>query len=629
MSSPGPIRRAQLIAPFGVGALVVGRDGVGLVSGGLDHWYEMEDPTADVDQDEFVISEWRLQRILRVDHFRLPPDYRRKRRGLNAKNTEITVPFLRFPQWHVCSRCKLLDKGTLTQYGRVKCPECEKIGKNIRMHQVPFVAMCDHGHLQDFPWREWIHRSAHPTCTKAMRLISTGGATLAAQKVKCDCADERSLAQITVAEPDGSQTYLSQNLDRAGQQFSCLGQRPWLGTEEITQCSRPIRGSLRSASNLYFAQMRSSIYVPRYSIKASSELVLRLETPPIITQIKLLIDSGVEPNPKHLRNKHEAILKQYLDSELTEALAVIIHNTGAETDENLVVDSDDPSTAFRREEFNVLGHSQDKADLAIKDTNLGEYEAEIAKYFDKVLLIEKLKETRALAGFTRIFPENDQNLDELKSMLWRQQPNSASSWLPAYVVHGEGILVQFNEERLHKWEKSNAVQNRLSRLIKNYSAIQIQKRLRQRPITPRFVLLHTFAHLVINRLTFECGYSSAALRERLFISTDAKRPMAGILIYTAAGDAEGTMGGLVRMGKPGSLESVIRRALEGAHWCSSDPVCMEIGSKGQGPDSCNLAACHNCALVPETACEEFNRFLDRGVVVGEPHNRGLGYFRTE
>jgi hypothetical protein len=103
--------------------------------------------------------------------------------------------------------------------------------------------------------------------------------------------------------------------------------------------------------------------------------------------------------------------------------------------------------------------------------------------------------------------------------------------------------------------------------------------------------------------------------------------MSGVLIYTADGDSEGTMGGLVRMGKPGNIESVFRRAIENAKWCSADPVCMELGSKsGQGPDSCNLAACHNCALVPETACEEFNRFLDRGAVVGDFDQSATGYF---
>jgi len=103
--------------------------------------------------------------------------------------------------------------------------------------------------------------------------------------------------------------------------------------------------------------------------------------------------------------------------------------------------------------------------------------------------------------------------------------------------------------------------------------------------------------------------------------------MAGVLIYTAAGDSEGTMGGLVNMGTRGNLEPVVRRALDKARWCSADPVCMEMGAEGgQGPDSCNLAACHNCALVPETACEEFNRFLDRALVIGDLYRKDLGFF---
>ena len=81
------------------------------------------------------------------------------------------------------------------------------------------------------------------------------------------------------------------------------------------------------------------------------------------------------------------------------------------------------------------------------------------------------------------------------------------------------------------------------------------------------------------------------------------------------------------MGKPGRLEPLVERAIKGAQWCSADPVCMEIGkSSGQGPDSLNLAACHGCCLVPETACEEFNRLLDRGLVVGPIENPAIGFF---
>ncbi len=147
-----------------------------------------------------------------------------------------------------------------------------------------------------------------------------------------------------------------------------------------------------------------------------------------------------------------------------------------------------------------------------------------------------------------------------------------------------------------------------------------------RTLTPRFVLLHTLGHLLINELIFACGYSSASLRERLYVSAAPGREMAGLLIYTAAGDSEGTMGGLVRMSRPENLRAIFASAISDARWCSTDPVCMDAGEKGQGPDSCNLAACHGCALLPETSCEEFNRFLDRGLVIGTFAEPNLGYF---
>jgi len=210
-------------------------------------------------------------------------------------------------------------------------------------------------------------------------------------------------------------------------------------------------------------------------------------------------------------------------------------------------------------------------------------------------------------------------------MLRLNQP--AEMWLPAYTVFGEGIFFNLNEPLLRQWEALPEIQVRVAPLLARYRALRQARHLRDRPIGPRYVLLHTLAHLLINRLTYECGYSSAALRERLYLSENPAAPMAGVLIYTAAGDAEGTLGGLVRMGRPGRLEPLLDRALAGAQWCSADPVCMEMGqSGGQGPDSLNLAACHGCCLVPETACEEFNRLLDRGLVVGPFDNPVIGFF---
>lgn len=615
----GPIRRAQLIAPFGVGAMVVVRDGTSLITAGLDHWYEREDGQENVEQSEFRVEEWRLAQQLGVDHFRQPPDFRKANKGESVSNAYLTVPFLRFPQWHSCPACGYLKKLKLTQRSKEKCPDCEGKKKSRYLVQVPIIAICDRGHVQDFPWREWVHRSAHPTCSKPMHLVGTGSATLAGLKVKCDCDAERSLAGITDAY--GNDTNLSKTLDSSEEDFLCQGKRPWLGTEEGEPCTRPLRGALRGASNVYYAQQRSAIYLQRGN---DSELISLLEEPPLSTLIKALSNSVT---PEFLRGQHPLLLQPFSNDDIKAALRIILE--GEDSSDESDVEDDDPQTCFRRPEFNVLRTERDEKQLKSRVIKLSEYDSDIARYFSQIVLVDKLRETRALAGFTRIFPEINQTQDLLKTLLQRQALPRQDSWLPAYVVYGEGIFLELNEKRLRQWlaQHGKEVRKRVQPLFERYQKVQEQRHLRDRLLTPRFILLHTFAHLLMNRLTFECGYSSAALRERLYVSDNPEDPMAGILIYTAAGDAEGTMGGLVRMGKPGYFEPMVCAALEAASWCSADPVCMEVGTNGgQGPDSCNLAACHNCALVPETACEEFNRFLDRGVVVGEINNRHLGFF---
>ncbi|MBD2415313.1 hypothetical protein FACHB389_17720 [Nostoc calcicola FACHB-389] len=626
----GPIRRAQLIAPFGVGAMVMVTDGTSLITAGLDHWYEREDGSEADDKSEFRVDEWRLAQSLGVEHFRLPPDFRKPNKGDGVLNAYLTLPFLRFPQWHFCSACDRLEKFPLTARGKVKCPECESKKKTKYMAQVPIIAMCDRGHIQDFPWREWVHRSVKPTCNKPLRLVGTGSATLAGLSVRCECGAKRSLGGIT--EVDGNETRLSKNLvdksnnliDESDSLFYCQGKRPWLGKEDSEHCSRQLRGALRSASNVYYAQTRSAIYLQRGN---GGELVSLLEQPPLSTLINTLSTAKIEIKSEFIKGQYPLLLQAFSNEEISSGLKTILLEDNSQSDID-DVEEDDPETRFRRQEFNVLRTERREENLKIRTIKMGEYQPDMADYFSRIMLVDKLKETRVLTGFTRILPETEQPLQDLQSQLWHQPPQK-DSWLPAYVVYGEGIFIEFNEKLLHQWlqKHGDEIYPRVQPLVNRYQKIQEQRHLRERRITPRFILLHTFAHLLMNRLTFECGYSSAALRERLYVSDNPNAPMAGVLIYTAAGDSEGTMGGLVRMGKPGNFEPVVRSLLEAASWCSADPVCMEVGERGgQGPDSCNLAACHSCALVPETACEEFNRFLDRGVVVGDIKNRNIGFF---
>jgi hypothetical protein len=138
-------------------------------------------------------------------------------------------------------------------------------------------------------------------------------------------------------------------------------------------------------------------------------------------------------------------------------------------------------------------------------------------------------------------------------------------------------------------------------------------------------MLHSLSHLLIKQLSFECGYSVASLSERIYCAenNDGKQ-MAGIFIYTASGDSEGTLGGLVRQGRRDALPNIFKKAISSAKTCSNDPVC--ILSHGQGRDALNLAACHACALLPETCCKESNAFLDRGVLIGTYDNKMMGFY---
>lgn len=645
--SSGVVRRAQLIAPFGVGALTVVPDGTSIIAAGLDHWFEREDLNQDsqfLDLDEFRIEEWRLQAELRVSHFRLPPDWRPKRRfGNDVPNLGLSIPFQRFPTWNFCPRCYLLRRLPLSFRGKHHCENPDHrskgAGRSPFVVQVPFVAICDYGHLRDFPWQEWVHRSVEPKCNMPMRLRSTGGASLSSQTVECNCGAKRTLARITDAESMRSTRYpmttLSSELSSGGNEFLCNGSMPWHGEEGGRTCGRPLRGSLRAASNLYYALVKSAIYLPRAPETGSEKLIQILENPPLSTLISLLRGAGISSvEPERLREQQRDILAQYSDNDIRDALTIINKKTGkaeisaeAALDAEVVENGYSPveETEFRRPEFNTLKRELRTPYLEIRQAKLEDYDLRISSYFSRLMLVDRLRETRALYGFNRIFPEGGWKLNDRKALLWKEQRDWNASWLPAYVVHGEGIFFELDPKQLDIWESSISVHQRVRRLASHFTSVQQIRGLKDRNLTPRFVLLHTLAHLLMNQLTFECGYSSAALRERLYVSS-GPNPMAGVLIYTAAGDAEGTMGGLVRMGKPGYFEPTILRALDTAKWCSADPVCMEIGENGQGPDSCNMAACHSCALVPETACEEFNRFLDRGLVVGTHEKPELGFF---
>ena len=622
-----PIRRAQLITPFGVGAMVTAADGSSLICAGLDYWFSRDmDPYESLDPDEFVVHEWRLERALGVGEFRLPPDHR-DRRGSTATNIGLTVPFFRFPTWAVCPRksCRRLQQIGQTDRGPQRCRFCETEGHKSILVQVSFVAMCEHGHLQEFPWREWVHRSSNPSCSKPMRLRSTGGTTLAGQRVECECGvAPRSLAGITTAHED--KTVLSSELDDSGVEYRCAGQKTWLGQDVREACGGQLQGSLRNASNVYFADIRSAIFLPREETGAAGEVTRMFDRPPLSSRVAAMLQASGGPTSEIITSITMLLemngISGHTRDQVEEALGAkwaeiqgqsLPSAAGAVTDEEI-----------RRGEFKLLRSEMKNEDLSVARMPSGDYGGVARDSIEGVSLVMRLKETRVLAGFGRVRPSSEPDTEKRKSLMWKRMPPRGSGWLPAYTVFGEGIFLELSEQKLEEWEQRESVLRRCRTLTDGVAKGRLGPLVAEQMTHPRYVLLHTLSHVLMNGLTFECGYSTAALRERLYFSSDLEQPMGAILIYTASGDAEGTLGGLVRMGEPRQLEPLLERVLDSARWCSADPVCIEAGP--QGPDSCNLAACHNCALVPETACEAMNRFLDRALLVGTLDDPTVGFF---
>lgn len=437
---------------------------------------------------------------------------------------------------------------------------------------------------------------------------TTGGtsAALTGVRYECSCGASKSIAG---ALRPGA-------LKAIG--YKCKGGKPWLGIEEDTehpcQCdASKLRVVQRGASNVWFADTRSSIYIP-----TEDETQTRRITEVVNKYFGLIEHTRLNGDVPFDLVENIANAENVDARTLYDAFKKKIDNIEGlpEVTEEMTEDE------YRLAEYKMLIKSSggDALDFHSVNYPISKYHSRIRKLFKSVSLVKKLRETRAFVGFSRLQPNTSATIKDKKAMLRLGNAN----WLPAIEVYGEGIFFEFSSDELKSWAEKDEVKKRMAPLNTAYQQSFFGK------ATPgnlraEYVLLHTFAHLIINQLSYECGYGSSSIKERIYCekcSNDLE--MYGVLIYTASGDSEGSLGGLVRRGEPGKLEDTIIAAIGNAKWCSSDPIC--ISSSGQGPESLNRAACHNCALLPETCCECGNRLLDRGLIVGELTEKRAGYF---
>jgi hypothetical protein len=627
-----PLRRGQLVTTFGPGALVISPEGESAMIGSLDKWYYDKNERRIESLDEYDIHEPRLKSLLKVKQLLLPPDFRPSYQykgagsAVSQTNTDIYIPLLRFPTWHYCPSCKTLHQTSMSsRTSWLDCKECKKLRKMI---QVPFVMVCNQGHISDFPWREWVHGDENTTCNGLMKLVSTGGATLDSLKVKCSCNKERSLRGImsrksnSEAEEDRVSELSKRLNEKKNELYQCPGHTPWYGSEkDRDNCiSYPV-AVLKNSINVYYPNTISAIHLPGEN-KEVEDIIDMFEKNGITSSWLGEFDK-LEDKIKIAKKLCPPEFQEFNDSDIE--LAILYIEGAIEDDQSPEKgQSKKAEEELRKKEFETLIKENESKNLKVKKEWYCEQvdRDNYPTYFSLINRVTKLKETIALTGFSRLSTNEDEKSQNQftkgKKLLFKEPNLPENNWLPAFKVYGEGIFFTLNINSLKSWEQREDVLNYFRKLL-----IRVEKRgttVDEAFIKPRNVLLHTLAHIIIDELALTCGYNSASIRERLYFHDD----QCGVLIYTSSGDVDGTFGGLVRMGKRENFFPVVEKAIDKARWCSSDPVCSEIGkSSGQGVNNLNGAACHSCSYLPETSCELGNLFLDRILLI-DPK---IGFFQ--
>lgn len=613
------IRASQVIYQYGVGGMVDFKDQT-LMTAAPDFW---------PDKDMLVISDERLAKALHVSHFKMA-----------GGKQDSVISFVRFPEWYFCPRCRRFKplKQWYNEYRLNAAPKTlendEYMAKHLRCpacHQdlvvTRIVTVCENGHISDFPWVEWAHaknfKGMKPVCSNPnLKFLTSGSSSGGMSNIIVECTSCGARASLKDAFKPNEFARITNNSERMFD-LRCKGRHPWKHSKE--HCDLYPKTLQRGSSSVYYPFTVSSLVIPPYSDEVNARII---ETDAynkfVLVVTELLDEAETDEEKKNIVHKQ---IDKRISAIMTQAgIPVSDEGKAREFLENKFIETETtpPPESIRYKAMEYLAltgkgvKAGRKGDFIREEMNIGDYKI---PFIRQISLIHKVKKVLAQTGFTRIDPA-EKSEDGAKSAKIVNIKSFTSDWYPAVQVYGEGIFIEFDQDAINKWCSDNPdVLQRAKILNNNYKNAFNHET--DRTITARFVLLHTISHLLIKQLSFECGYNVASLAERIYVS-ETIGDMAGILIYTADGDSEGTLGGLVRQGRKDVFPATFRKAIESACACSNDPVCSL--STGQGRNSLNLSACYSCTLIPETSCEEFNGLLDRGMVVGTMENPDFGFY---
>lgn len=590
------LRLSETVSPFGVGAIVDVR-GESLIAPDTSWW------------DKAFAPEISCERLLQ----RIGPGVLRQapaHAGIAAKETPA-LTYWRFPAWRFCEQCGRVSKLT----GRSKGRWVNRCTCNGALVPMRYVAVCAKGsHMQDIPWFMWTHRGHDSGVTEEVRFCKAYkelrftraarlGEGLKALRMECTaCGRSRSLVELVTTDA----------LARDG--IKCTGTQPWMDKSAAEACEHKLVAVQRGATGNYLAERLSALDIPEEQ-PASVELANKVRTHVYFE--KIVADNG---------GPQAQMVAEWIATELGMTPDAVL-SIAAEPDGD--DDAEKPLLGLKDGEWAAFvkklkaGRDRSGGDFVVDGWAVEARASWPANLSDRLLQVgqvRRMREVRALTGFRRHSPD----AELVRADLGPDQRRWPT--YPAIETFGEGIFLRFDEERLHEWEQLPDVRARADILGRRRNETPWAQRLDVPE--PRYIALHTLSHLLVRRLAFASGYASASLQERIYANGTRTDRTAGILIYTAAGDAQGTLGGLVRLGAPDKLLPMLVAALDEADVCSNDPVCIE--SDRQGSSSLNLSACHGCCLVSETSCESGNRLLDRQLVLGGKDVEGLlGQVLTE
>lgn len=567
-----------------------------------------------------------VKKSLGIDkQLREPPIGRLNHEGEFDHQSGYYIQAKVFPSWFVCSnsKCGRLYKdahksvpvdlfGESSKKPILTCQKCQS-----KLDQVNLVQIDERGFMSDVPW----YRIAHAEQSFCNWAVAELKWDVSNNQVRCSCGASAKLGLESRRYYQGyEQPWLSRKVDEKKYET------------EPEQKSRTALILQVNDTRVHTPINRSALVIPPESRVARGTLVDKLYRHPKRELLMSAIEAGQDCQSLQSQLRHEfecnkiALEEAILDikngypmfrevlqeRELSELeYEALIRPLDFDDDEDFV-------TRHFSDEFNTL-ISQ------IKDPVVNK----IGSLVDKVVAVNKLKEILVFTGFTRgsgelkvsktdDFGDDKDEIVKKDNYVVPPDLGQGLDWLPALELYGEGIFININHEILKKWECHSKVEKRFNILMERYqksnlaSSARFQKEL---VLTPRFLWLHAFSHLLIKELESLAGYPAASLKEKIYHSSSADMPMSGILIYTTIADIDGTLGGLVELAEPKRLIKVLSRVYEHMQWCSLDPVC---GSHtGQGPSLLNLAACHGCLLLPETSCAYGNILLDRILLKGD------------